>query len=99
MEISENIVQLMRNKYLEGAKVPELVQIITDNKVLNKDERHNKTVISLYFESAFKLALIDVILIGEWKFFKNGRFNDNEINAEILPLIEKNKEKWLKEIL
>ena len=78
----------MRRKLAnQGNSVPELVRFVQSELVLKHDALLS---VLWYFMKAFHLPLGEVLPIREWL----GTGDDREINALVLPAIQRSKDKW-----
>jgi hypothetical protein len=86
-EVRDDLVEAMRDLAKRGKGVRELVRCVQSELGLT----HNALLPVLwYFTKAFYLPLGEVLPIREWL----GADNDAEIDAIILPAIQRVKAKW-----
>lgn len=85
------LVRELREAALHGATVRDLAEIIRQR--LGCQENPTIPVLAA-FVHAFRLPLLKVLPIREWL----GTDRDDEIDALILPEIEKAKDKWLQPV-
>ena len=86
--VREEILDEMRALAQRGTTVRELVRLVQNR--LGYNEAMYVPALA-YLVKAFGLHLRDVLPIREWI----GTDNDEEINAEIMPIIERNRQYWL----
>jgi hypothetical protein len=85
--LRSDVIQSLRSLARKGANVRQLVAAITE---LLQLKEHRVIPVLSYLTSAFCLPLPTVLPIREWL----GTENDEEIDAMILPAIEKARSKW-----
>lgn len=83
----EDIIRALRKKAAQGGTVRELVQEICSRLGILSEPI---IPILWYFTEAFGLSLSEVLPIREWI----GTEQDRTIDALILPVIAKHREKW-----
>ena len=86
-ELRADLEQKLRSMADGGATVRQLVETIQCQLDLNGDA---VIPVLAYFVKAFRVPLLDVLPIREWL----GTTNDEEINALVLPALEKTKDRW-----
>jgi hypothetical protein len=86
-EVRADIVEAMRELAEQGKGVRELVQYV-QSRLRLRDEA--LLLVLWYFMKAFHLPLGEVLPIREWL----GTDNDEEIDALVLPSIQRAKHKW-----
>jgi hypothetical protein len=84
----EDVLQALRELAARGATVRELVHEILTRLGYKEDA---VLPVLWYFTQAFRISLPDVLPIREWM----GTDRDAEIDALILPAIEKARSQWL----
>ncbi len=86
--MNEDLLREMRLLAKDGTSVRALTQLIQ----LRLDVTYENGAIAIlaYFCRAFLIPLREVLPIREWL----GTTQDAEIDAQILPLIEQNKDEW-----
>jgi hypothetical protein len=85
-----DVLHDMRALAERGTTVRELTRLVQSR--LGFDDTALIPVLS-YFAKAFTLPLLDILPIREWL----GTDQDKEIDALILPLINRNRDKWSQE--
>ncbi len=85
--IRADIVEAMRDLAEQGKGVRELVRCVQSDLGLKNDAL---LLVLWYFMKAFHLPLGEVLPIREWL----GTGNDEEIDAVVLPAIQRTKDKW-----
>ena len=83
-----DVIRAMRRLAARGTTVRELVQEVLGRLGCGE---HVVLPVLWYFTQAFRLSLKDVLPIREWM----GTDRDAEIDALILPAIEKRRSRWL----
>ena len=86
-EVDAAVVQELRDLAAKGASVRQLFSILQGRLGL-KDDAVIPTL--SYFMRSFSLSLPEVLPIREWL----GSQEDREIDAVILPAIERSRAKW-----
>lgn len=86
-----DVLQALRRLAAGGGTVRPLVQEITTRM------GHEKPLVLpviWYFTRAFHLSLLEALPLREWI----GLEDDTEINAVILPAIERTRDRWMAEL-
>lgn len=86
--IREDILAEMRLMARQGTTVRALVRVVQSRLGFNEDMY---VPVLAYLVRAFNLNLREVLPIREWI----GSDKDDEIDAEILPAIERTQKSWL----
>ena len=86
-EVSVDVVSAMRHLAQQGASVWQLAECVQSRRGLKPD-----ALLQLlwYFMKAFHLSLADGLPIREWL----GTANDKEIDALMLPAIQRTRGEW-----
>ena len=85
--LRKDVIQTLRSQARQGANVRQLVATIVESLQLRE---HRVIPVVSYLTGAFCLPLPTVLPVREWM----GTENDEEIDALILPAIEKARIKW-----
>ena len=86
-EVSVDVVSAMRHLAQQGASVRQLAECVQSRLGLKPDALWQ---LLWYFMKAFHLPLGEVLPIREWL----GTGNDEEIDAIVLPAVQRAKDKW-----
>ena len=87
LQLRADIVEAMRDLAVQGKGVCELVRCVQSELGLKHDAL---LPVLWYFMKAFHLPLGEVLPIREWL----GTGNDEEIDAIVLPAVQRAKDKW-----
>ena len=91
MDLDRMLVRELRCKAAGGATPVELALLVRDWLAQGDEVR---LLAIAYFREAFFLALQDVVALGAWQRYSEGSSSDEDINAEIAPMIERTRAKW-----
>jgi len=89
-EVRPDVLREMHGLAERGADVRELVHLVQGRLGYGEDVL---LPVLLYFMKAFDLDLLEVLPIREWL----GTEQDEDINKQIMPLIARNRDRWVRE--
>lgn len=87
-EPRQDLIREMREMAARGTSVRELCNLVRSRLDLGEQAVIDQL---FYFTKAFRVPLLEVLPLREWL----GTDNDAEIDAIILPAIEKTKNQWM----
>lgn len=89
--VDQDLVQKLRQMARTGASVCDMIVAISDKLKMGNDIQ---LLVIAHLRAAFRLGISEVSPVGAWSFFPGGTWSREQIEAEIMPLILRNRAKW-----
>ena len=90
--VRSDIVRELRQMFLRGYSVCELITFLQEKLDLKGDQR---LFVFIYLAESFKLPLPTVQKIGGWRGFSDGTQTDEEIEEILNPDIRALEREWI----
>lgn len=89
--LDPDLVEKLRQMAREGTSVCDMIVAISDHLQMGNDFR---LPVVMHLRAAFGLGISELSPVGAWSFFPGGTWSREKVEADVMPLILRNRQMW-----